>query len=795
MERSDSKDFYNFARTTSSDNKSALFDASQYEFFGQSLEEVELGGLDEDASVRGHVDDEEYHLFDKREGTGLGSFSEMDDLATTFAKLNRNVTGPKHLGVIGDRGSGSFSRESSTATDWTQDNEFTSWLDQHTLEEQAQEASWPSQPQSSANSNSLYRTSSYPQKQTQLQHYSSEPIIVPESAFTSFPSPGKRSQQSSPSHIHRAPSLPGGSQSNFSAPNASPLSNTTYHLSGLSHGQPHYGSNLARYASCGPTLGNMAQPPHWVTDPGLLHGDHSGLLHSLVQQQHLQQLPPRNGFTSQQLISLQQRQSLAHLAALQSQLYNSYPSPSQKAPFGVGEVREHKHKSSHRSRKNRGISQQNSDLASQKSESGLQFRSKYMTSEEIESILKMQHSNSHSSDPYVNDYYHQARLAKKSAGSRTKPPQLYPSHLKDHQSRSRNSSSDQQPQVHVDALGKITLPFISRPRALLEVDSPPSSGDGRSGHKGSEKHLEDEPLVAARVTIEDAFGVLIDIVDIDRTLQFNRPQDGGAQLKRKRQILLEGLATSLQLVDPFSKTGQKTGLTAKDDIVFLRITTLPKGRKLLTKYLQLLVPGTEIARVVCMAVFRHLRFLFGGLPSDSLAAETIANLAKAVTVCVQAMDLRALSACLAAVVCSSEQPPLRPIGSPSGDGASVVLVSLLERAAEVVVVVAAVPRVSNNSNDGLWRASFDEFFSLLTKYCRSKYETIHGQNHDNAADVLELAIKREMPAELLRASLRHTNEDQRNFLLNFGRRASPVNESTTTTRASGGQVKSEFVRG
>jgi hypothetical protein len=94
------------------DNNSALFDASQYEFFGQSLEEVELGGLDDDGTVRGHVDDEEYHLFDKREGAGLGSLSDMDDLATTFAKLNRNVTGPKHLGVIGDRGSGSFSRES-----------------------------------------------------------------------------------------------------------------------------------------------------------------------------------------------------------------------------------------------------------------------------------------------------------------------------------------------------------------------------------------------------------------------------------------------------------------------------------------------------------------------------------------------------------------------------------------------------------------------------------------------------------------------------------------------------------
>lgn len=423
-------------------------------------------------------------------------------------------------------------------------------------------------------------------------------------------------------------------------------------------------------------------------------------------------------------------------------------------------------------------------MSSQKSETVLQFRSKYMTSEEIESILKMQHSNSHSNDPYVNDYYHQARLVKKkSAGSREKP-QFYPCHLKDHHSRSRSSSSsDQQPQAHVDALGKITLPYVCRPRALLEVDSPPSSGgDGKFNHKGSEKHLEQEPLVAARVTIEDAFGVLIDIVDVDRTLQLNRPQDGGSQLRRKRQILLEGLATSLQLVDPFSKTG---GLTTKDDIVFLRIATLPKGRKLVTQYLQLLVPGTEIARVVCMAVFRHLRFLFGGLPSDTAAAETITNLAKAVSVCVQAMDLRALSACLAAVVCSSEQPPLSPLGSPSGDGASVVLVSLLERAAEIARI--------NNSNDGLWRASFDEFFSLVTKYCRSKYETIHGQNQDNAAHVLEVAIKREMPAELLHASLRHTSDDQRNFLLNFGHKASPVSDSTTS-RARDGQINSESVR-
>ncbi|KAL3618834.1 hypothetical protein CASFOL_037357 [Castilleja foliolosa] len=55
----------------------------------------------------------EYHLFDKDEGSGLGSLSDIDDLATTFAKINKVVSGPRHPGVIGDRGSGSFSRENA----------------------------------------------------------------------------------------------------------------------------------------------------------------------------------------------------------------------------------------------------------------------------------------------------------------------------------------------------------------------------------------------------------------------------------------------------------------------------------------------------------------------------------------------------------------------------------------------------------------------------------------------------------------------------------------------------------
>ncbi|MBA0548286.1 hypothetical protein Golob_019394, partial [Gossypium lobatum] len=68
----------------------ALFDASQYEFFGQNaVAEVDLGGLEdgeEDFPVFASTEDDEYHLFDRGELVGLGSLSDMDDLASTFAK-------------------------------------------------------------------------------------------------------------------------------------------------------------------------------------------------------------------------------------------------------------------------------------------------------------------------------------------------------------------------------------------------------------------------------------------------------------------------------------------------------------------------------------------------------------------------------------------------------------------------------------------------------------------------------------------------------------------------------------
>ena len=592
----------------------------------------------------------------------------------------------------------------------------------------------------------------------------------------------------------------------LSSQNRSHLSNSALQLSGLNHGS-HFGGNMRQFPTGSPLQRIQNQ---LVNQAGLYPGDHSNLLSNMLQQQlHL-----HNGSVSPHLMTqLQQQQHRLHhpvqqsggyLSGFQSHLFNPHLSSGSSViskyehMLGLADVRDHRPKSTQKGKHSLRFSQQSSDASSPKSDSGsLQFRSKYMTSDEIESILRMQHAVTHSNDPYMDDYYHQACLAKKASVAKLKHP-FCPSQIREVPARSR-ANSEQHAFLQVDALGRVSFLSIRRPRPLLEVDAPNSSVTGSSEQSISEKPLEQEPMFAARVTIEDGLCLLLDVDDIDRFLKFNQLQDGGSQLRRRRQVLLEGLATSLQLVDPLGKNGHKVGLAAKDDLVFLRLVSLAKGRKLLAKFLQLLLPGSELMRIVCMAIFRHLRFLFGGLPLDPAASESTSNLAKVVCQCVRGMDLGALSACLAAVVCSAEQPPLRPLGSSAGDGASLILVSVLERATELLTDPHAACNY-NIGNRSFWQASFDEFFGLLTKYCMNKYHSIMQSlliqtppNVDDIGSDATKAISREMPVELLRASLPHTDDRQRNLLLDFAQRSVPVVGLNNNAGSSGGHVNSETV--
>lgn len=734
----------------------SVFDASQYAFFGNHVvEEVELGGLDDEEEQFPLAGIGQDFAFDKEETELSRTLSDVDDLAGTFSKLNRDHDGHRSTVPIADNGS----RQNYFVDGRNQGEELPNLYGQQILD--SNDKRWISQPFSTPDlieQRNLHRAISYPEPQhhqrphQHQQQFSSEPILLPKS---SGGRPPDQQYHSGGPHM--------------GSPNLSPFPNSHPRLVGMHHGSPQLPGNVPQFQPL-----NNRPPAQWMNRPNMYPEDTSGIMNNMLPQQ---QLPHQNG-----LLPPQQRmpqmpvpqnsiphpmQPHGHLPGMQPQVFNSHLSRSSSsgsydAMLGFGDMREARPGSGQGNRQNMRFHQHSFDGGLQRRDSC--FRSKYMSADEIENMLKIQLAGTLTNDPYVDDYYHQARLAKKPEGEKQKH-RFCPNHLRDLPSRAR-TNNEPHAFLHVDALGRVPFSSVRRPRPLLEMD--PKSGNLE--HRNTVKPLEQEPMLAARVTIEEGLYLFLEVDDIDRFLKFNQVQDGGNQLRQKRQALLDGLAVSLQLVDPLGKNGQNDGIESQDNLVFLRIISLRKGRKLLTRYLQLLIPDSDLMRIVSMAIFRHLRSLFGARSSDTETRETTIKLAKVIVLCIQTMDLGPVSACLAAVSCSSEQPPLRPLGSPVGDEATVILKCALDRAAELLRA-----NHYNNAGMNLWRASFDEFFNLLMKHCISKYDSIM-QNLNSqlsphfGAEMTEAAaqaIVREMPIELLRASFPHISDEQKRILVEF----------------------------
>ncbi|KAB2011169.1 hypothetical protein ES319_D09G002600v1 [Gossypium barbadense] len=109
------------------------------------------------------------------QGEVLRPLSEIDDLSSTFSKLNTTINGPRGSGIVGDRGS----REGSSVAEWPHGEEVPYWLGQQALETESvpRDKHWSSQLSPNLDSKHLCRTSSYPEQQ-QNQHFSTEPILV-----------------------------------------------------------------------------------------------------------------------------------------------------------------------------------------------------------------------------------------------------------------------------------------------------------------------------------------------------------------------------------------------------------------------------------------------------------------------------------------------------------------------------------------------------------------------------------------------------------------------------------------
>ncbi|KAL9671658.1 hypothetical protein QQ045_009228 [Rhodiola kirilowii] len=760
---------------------SAVFDASQYAFFGNDVhvDEVELGGLeedDEDNTPSLGFNDDQYPLEIKEVGLAQ-SISDVDDLASSLCKLNSKFN---EFGEIGDSVDRVASSKDPYVTQWKQGGSIgwpaqQTFHSENTLNSNVLSSELLSSYAHPADSQPFHRTS-YPQQQPlKLESLSGDQLLAPESSFTTYPPPGAREQFLPNFHEHPL-NMPYRPQTVAILPPNSSSSNAPFQVSKVNHAS-HFNVEPLPLA---PHIQKL--PSQWENQAAHYSANNTSLLSSVLHQS-----PSQNGATD--LLFLQREHNLHQIQPSHGHLIEmQFPFQNSQASSGPFVLRKFDHMLAladrgnqwHKLVQNGGqdfpSSRQSYELVRQRNGAGWPvFRSKYMTTDELENILRAQQAATHSNDPYVDDYYHQASLAKKAAKESFKH-HFCPAQLRDSPPGAR-ANSEPHAFLQVEALGRVPFSSIHRPRPLLEVDPPVSLRSNSREPKAHENPLEQDPMLVARLAIEDGQCLLLDVDDIDRFLQFNQLLDGGAHLKRKRQALLERLAASLRLVDPLGNNFQTGGVTSENDLVFLRLISLPKGQKLLAHYIQHLLPGDELIRVVSMAILRNSRFVFGCLSANPRAAETTAHLATVVASSVGGMDLGALSACLAAVVCSSEQAPLRPIGSLAGDGASLILISVLQRATDVLTD----PRANgtyNASNRAIWQSSFDDFFGLLTTYCMSKYDsvmqTLLMQNTPGTAFLgseAASAISKEMPVDLLRASLPHTNEQQRKLLLDFAKRS------------------------
>ncbi|KAL3689112.1 hypothetical protein R1sor_015421 [Riccia sorocarpa] len=843
------------------------FDASQYAFFGKDVtQEIEIGGLDEEEDTEPielpeeDIVDETFPETEEIEAFGSASnLEDVSELATSFMKQNRIASrSDDEAASLGNLEAGSNASGGEAPTQPFELNPPSNWLDptnQETEAERGPRKWWPNsqqltgseaggstgssprQPQAQTQGQQQPPSSQQPQQQQQTTHAQqsqqqqqwwgldpSSQASPPAGAGVIYPpqrtqqvlqggSSGQAQLMRSPSQGHSSGgSLPGQYSRQYSGlqPPIGVMPSMTPYGAGL---PPQFSSPMSP----------LAPPAQWLAQANVQLGSGPGSGPQQVPQ-HSTLMPP-------QVVLQYQRPHVPQLHAVPpppfpphlkpQHMYNVTPPAPQMLPkmgenLMTGDFRDHGQfrgrQQSQQRHHQHGMQENNFPGRNNTQSNGWQpLRSKYMTVEEIENIVRIQWAATHSSDPYVDDYYHQAVQSKVSANSPHGRRHFAPSHLRDLPSHTR-AAVEPHAYLQVDALGRVPFSSIRRPRPLLEMDSAAGiggfSGMGQSDGlvEGVPQHrpLEQEPMLAARIAIEDGLCLLLDVDDIDRVLAISQPPDGGAQLRRRRQILLEGLAASLQLADVNgmdaggrSGNGRYMGLSAKDDLVFLRLVSLPKGRKLLTRYLQLLPPGSELVRIVAMALFRHLRFLFGGVQSDPSTSATSVGLANAAAMSVLNLDLPALSACLAAVVLAPEQPPLRPMGSPAGDGATVVLRAVLERATALLT-----DRNTNYpmQNRAVWQASFDAFFALLAKYCTNKYDSIFHSlmmaSPGNSAAINQaaaVAMSKEMPVELLRASLPHTNDHQRKLLLEFTQRSMAM--GTFSGAGSDGHANTAAVRG
>eukprot|EP00873_Tetraselmis_striata_P017234 jgi/Tetstr1/437498/TSEL_026177.t1 len=441
------------------------------------------------------------------------------------------------------------------------------------------------------------------------------------------------------------------------------------------------------------------------------------------------------------------------------------------------------------------------------------YRSRYMPEETINHILRIQWAAVHTARPYTEDYYYQAFIAKNFNGANASA--FAPDGLREIAPAERAGQAGTT-WVPVEGLGKIAMSNIRRPRPLMELSTVAQAEDGAEdapeGGKAVHKPLEEEPMLAARIMVEDCMCLLLDLDDIERLFKqaaaTGRPVEDVRGLVARRAALLEGMAASLRLPDsaaPPTAAGSDAG-----DGVFLRLMTLPKGRALLASALARLFspygglagPGGAQARLV-WALMRNLRALFGAPPpvdpvmsvarltkegeaAGALRAGAMATTGRVAAAAAEAMHrLESAAACveaLSAAVAGDLAPApggdaasgLLPLVAPPGvqpaDFAPAwladVLTALLERANVLGLgaqaAAAGGPPLAPDVAHG-WEAAFGRLIAMLVGHVGVVLQVFHAAKARGVEEGIRYA-RAIVPIPLVRAAILHSTEAQRDEL-------------------------------
>ena len=411
---------------------------------------------------------------------------------------------------------------------------------------------------------------------------------------------------------------------------------------------------------------------------------------------------------------------------------------------------------------------------------------KLMTSDEIEQILRIQWAATHPMDrsAYEHDYYYQNWLSVTNK-SKLKEP-FAPETLREVAPQAKEARAPTA-FVTLQGLGRVPFSNIRAPKPIVDMkgDGAAEGAAGRDAADGAQgyggRRLEQEPLLAARIMIEDGMCLLLDVDDIDRQVEEGIAAEAPAAMSRRRDFLLEGLAGTIRLpaAPVLTPQARKRG---DSDAVFESLTALHKGRVMLAKLLPRLRPGCAAAASLVWAVMRHApAMLVAGEKAAAAAAaaagtggdgdDSAAALAREAAAALASLPhnatASAIEALADAVVARGGETPC--LASAAGPGASLaaLITAVLEQGSRLGILGA------DYDSSPEWSDCFTALFGALDAHLAALERFVAAAKAGDKRRRRRRRRRRAIPAggldlprDLLRACVPHCSAEQREVIRN-----------------------------